>query len=106
MADFNWATERSRLLDTRLTVFGRDVTYTEPAGIDSYDVPAVLDFSDIARAKERGIAGTCSIRLSDFVAAPVRNGTIEADGVIYRIANDPQNERDGAGGATLFLRKQ
>lgn len=90
------------------SAFGDEVTYTPPTppGGSEESVIAILDFTEAARSKDRGIAGTAFVVLADFLTPPVKNGIIEFDGVEYRITNDPTDQRDGRGGTFLHLRKK
>lgn len=88
-----------------LDLKGESVTYT-PNGGGPVAITGILDFSEQARVREAGIAGTLWVRLSDFPTPPAKNDTVLFDAVTYRVSNEPAEQRDGIGFTLLYLRRK
>lgn len=101
---FDWRALKSQNLDFQLAYFGIDVTYT-PSGGAASTKRGHLDTGPNAQLREPGIFGTLRVRLADFTSPPLRGDVVAIDGINYRVAKDPADTRDGAGGTYLYLRK-
>ena len=86
-----------------LDTFGQPVVYTTKA----VTITGILDISDAARgAGADAVSGRLWIREADLVTIPAKNDLITIGAYVYRVISEPEDERDGAGGMWLSLRRR
>src|SRR3972149_820735 len=90
----------SRVHDSRLRVFGRDVTYTPQAGAPSV-VQGIVQTGVQPEAVAPGVYALLFVKKSAFSPAPNPGDEITVDDSIYKIV---KKEDDGEGGLHLLLR--
>jgi hypothetical protein len=91
----------SRVDETCLRVFGREVLYLPEAGGQAV-VRAVFQPAREAEDSSPGVYAVLFVRLSGLPAAPARGDEIEVDGVRYKVFD---LEADAEGAAVLRLRQ-
>ena len=90
----------SRMHDSRLRVFGRDVTYTPQIG-ESSVVRGILQTGVQPEAVAPGVYALLFAKKSSFPSGPEAGDEITVDNSIYKIV---KKEDDGVGGLHLLLR--
>ena len=90
----------SRMHDSRLRVFGRDVTYTPQVGASSV-VRGILQTGVQPEAVAPGVYALLFAKKSSFPSGPEAGDEITLDNSIYKIV---KKEDDGEGGLHLLLR--
>jgi len=90
----------SRMHDSRLRVFGRDVTYTPQVGAPSV-VRGILQTGVQPEAVAPGVYALLFVKKSSFSPAPEPGDEITVDDSIYKIV---RKEDDGVGGLRMLLR--
>ena len=90
----------SRMHDSRLRVFGRDVTYTPQLGAP-FVVRGILQTGVQPEAVAPGVYALLFVKQSSFSPAPEPGDEITVDDSIYKIV---RKEDDGVGGLRLLLR--
>ena len=90
----------SRMHDSRLRVFGRDVTYTPQVGAPSV-VRGVLQTGVQPEAVAPGVYALLFAKKSSFSPLPETGDEITVDDSIYKIV---KKEDDGVSGMHLLLR--
>ena len=94
-------TDSAQLLhDSRLRVFGRDVTYTPQVGAPSV-VRGILQTGVQPEAVAPGVYALLFVKISSFSPLPEPGDEITVDDSIYKIV---KKEDDGEGGLHLLLR--
>ena len=90
----------SRMHDSRLRVFGRDVTYTPQVGPPSA-VRGILQTGVQPEAVAPGVYALLFAKNSSFSPLPEPGDEITVDDSIYKIV---RKEDDGLGGLRMLLR--
>jgi len=90
----------SRMHDSRLRVFGRDVTYTPQVGAPSV-VRGILQTGVQPEAVAHGVYALLFAKKSSFPSGPEAGDEITVDNSIYKIV---RKEDDGVGGLRMLLR--
>ena len=90
----------SRMHDSRLRVFGRDVTYTPQVGAPSV-VRGILQTGVQPEAVAPGVYALLFAKKSSLSPLPEPGDEITVDDSIYKIV---RKEDDGVGGLHLLLR--
>ena len=90
----------NRLHDSRLRVFGRDVTYTPQVGAPSV-VRGILQTGVQPEAVAPGVYALLFAKKSSFSPLPEPGDEVTVDDSIYKIV---RKEADGVGGLHLLLR--
>ena len=90
----------SRMHDSRLRVFGRDVTYTPQVGAPSV-VRGILQTGVQPEAVAPGVYALLFAKKSSFPSGPEAGDEITLDNSIYKIV---KKEDDGVGGLRMLLR--
>ena len=90
----------SRMHDSRLRVFGRDVTYTPQVGAPSV-VRGILQTGVQPEAVAPGVYALLFVKKSSFSPLPEPGDEITVDNSIYKIV---KKEDDGLGGLRMLLR--
>ena len=90
----------SRMHDSRLRVFGRDVTYTPQVGA-SFVVRGILQTGVQPEAVAPGVYALLFAKKSSFPSGPEAGDEITVDNSIYKIV---RKEDDGMGGLRMLLR--
>jgi len=90
----------SRMHDSRLRVFGRDVTYTPQVGAPSV-VRGILQTGVQPEAVAPGVYALLFVKKSSLSPLPEPGDEITVDDSIYKIV---RKEDDGVGGLRLLLR--
>ena len=90
----------SRMHDSRLRVFGRDVTYTPQLGAPSV-VRGILQTGVQPEAVAPGVYALLFVKKSSFPSGPEAGHEITVDNSIYKIV---RKEDDGVGGLRMLLR--
>ena len=94
-------TDSAQLLhDSRLRVFGRDVTYTPQLGAPSV-VRGILQTGVQPEAVAPGVYALLFVKKSSFSPAPEAGDEITVDNSIYKVV---RKEDDGVGGLRMLLR--
>ena len=90
----------SRMHDSRLRVFGRDVTYTPQVGA-SFVVRGILQTGVQPEAVAPGVYALLFVKKSSLSPLPEPGDEITLDDSIYKIV---KKEDDGVGGLRMLLR--
>ena len=94
----------SRMHDSRLRVFGRDVVYTSqqagPSFGSTFTVRAILDKGAESEEVKPGAYAALFVKASGFPNPPARGDEITVDNSIYKIVDI---DADGEGGLRLVL---
>ena len=94
-------TDSAQLLhDSRLRVFGRDVTYTPQVGAP-FVVRGILQTGVQPEAVAPGVYALLFAKKSSFPSGPEAGDEITVDNSIYKIV---RKEDDGVGGLRMLLR--
>ena len=90
----------SRMHDSRLRVFGRDVTFTPQVGAPSV-VRGILQTGVQPEAVAPGVYALLFVKKSSFSPAPEPGDEITVANSIYKVV---RKEDDGMGGLRMLLR--
>ena len=90
----------SRMHDSRLRVFGRDVTFTPQVGAPSV-IRGILQTGVQPEAVAPGVYALLFVKASSFSPLPEPGNEITVDSSIYKIV---KKEDDGVGGLRMLLR--
>ena len=90
----------SRMHDSRLRVFGRDVTYTPQVGAPSV-VRGILQTGVQPEAVAPGVYALLFATASSFSPAPELGDEVTVNESVYKIV---KKEDDGVGGLRMLLR--
>ncbi|MDP2735247.1 MAG: hypothetical protein Q8P12_03500, partial [bacterium] len=90
----------SRMHDSRLRVFGRDVIYTPQVGAPSV-IRGILQTGVQPEAVAPGVYALLFVKRTSFAPLPEPGDEITVDDSIYKIV---KKEDDGVGGLRLLLR--
>ena len=95
-----FSTSASKMHDSRLRVFGRDVTFTPQVGAPSV-VRVILQTGVQPEAVAPGVYALLFVKKSSLSPLPEPGDEITVDDSIYKIV---KKEDDGVGGLRMLLR--
>lgn len=95
----------SLVVDSVLATFGETVSYRPLSGlVEPFDLTVAWRADQAARNDNPAAAATALVRLADLQTSAKKGDEITRQGKIYRIAENPEDGKDGAGGCKLVLR--
>ena len=91
-----------------LSTFGQPINLTPAGQSGAVVINGIWDTGQAARQSNGNgtyqLAGKLWLVEADLDEVPAKNSTVEIDSVVYRVVNDPAEDRDGSGGVWLNLR--